>query len=236
MDFAKAFNKASHTRLLHKLCIYGTDPEACGWSRSCLCGRTQHVLVDGEAYKEVEITSRVPQCSVLGPIFFLIYMNGMAECTKCSPVRLFADNTILYLTPTAKTTAKNSKKTFKRWRSGGADWLIEFHSDKWFVTRITRKKTNHRYPYTLHGQILAEEINTEYLWVTLADNMTWNTHIEQTVTNGNRKLGFLKRNLKTNNLDIMSCAYKTLVRSTLEYCSTVWDPHTAKADLLLEMV
>ena len=53
---------------------------------------------------------------------------------------------------------------------------------------------------------------------------------------GNKKLGFLKRNLKINNPDIKSCAYKTLVRPTLEYCSTVWDPHTAKAALQLEMV
>ena len=94
----------------------------------------------------------------------------------------------------------------------------------------------HRYLYTLHGQILAEEINTKYLWVTIADNMMWNTHIEQTVGKGNKKLGFLKRNLKISNPDIKSHAYKTLVRPTLEYCSTVWDPHTAKAALQLEMV
>ena len=59
MDFAKAFNKVSHMRLLHKLDMYGIDPETCGWSRSFLCGRTQHVVVDGEASKGVEITSGV---------------------------------------------------------------------------------------------------------------------------------------------------------------------------------
>ena len=49
-------------------------------------------------------------------------------------------------------------------------------------------------------------------------------------------LGFLKRNLKINNADIKSCPYKTLVRPTLEYCSMVSDPHTAKAVLKLKMV
>ena len=72
----------------------------------------------------------------------------------------------------------------------------------------------HRYLYTLHGQILAEEINTKYLWVTIADNMMWNTHIEHTATKGNKKLCFLKRNLKINNPDIKCHAYKTLVRPT----------------------
>ena len=102
MAFAKAFEKVSHTRLLHKLHMYGIDPETCKWSRSFLCGRTQHVVIDGEASEEVEITSMVPQDSVLGPIFFLIYINDMAEYTKHSSVRLFADDAIIYLTLTAK--------------------------------------------------------------------------------------------------------------------------------------
>ena len=67
--------------------------------------------------------------------------------------------------------------------------------------------------------------------------MTWNTHFEQNAAKGNKKFGFLfKRNLKIFNPDIKSCAYKTLVRPTLEYCNTVWDPHTAKAALQLEIV
>ena len=68
----------------------------------------------------------------------------------------------------------------------------------------------------------------KYLWVTIADNMTWNTHSEQTAAKENKKLGFLKRNLKINNSDIKIGTYNTLVRPTLEYCSMVWDPHTAR--------
>ena len=99
VDFAKAFNKVSHTRLLH---MYGINPETCGWSRSFLCGRIQHVVVDGEASEEREITSRVPQDSVVGTIFFLIYINDMAEYTKHSSVRLFANYTIIHHTLTAE--------------------------------------------------------------------------------------------------------------------------------------
>ena len=73
---------------------------------------------------------------------------------------------------------------------------MECHPDKCSVIRITKKKTIHRYPYTLHYQILAEETNTKYLNVKIADNLTWNTHIEQTAEKENKKLVFLKRNLK----------------------------------------
>ena len=99
------------------------------------------------------------------------------------------------------------------------------------VIRIIRKNTIHRYPYTQHGQILAEETNTKYIRVTIADHIRRNTHNEQTAAKGNtcKKLGFLKRNLKINNPDIKSHTYKTLVRPTLKYCSMVWDSHTAKS-------
>ena len=80
-----------------------------------------------------------------------------------------------------------------------------------------------------------EETHTKYLGVTIADTMAWN-HIVQTEAKGNKTLGFLQRNLKINNPDITSCTYKILVKSTLEYCSMVWNPHTAKAALQLEMV
>ena len=38
-------------------------------------------------------------------------------------------------------------------------------------------------------------------------------------------LGFFKRNLQINNEETKSLAYKSMVRSNLEYCSSVWSPH-----------
>ena len=57
-------------------------------------------------FEEVKITSWVPKGRVLGPLFFLIYINHIAEYTKHSSVRLFADDTIIYLTLTAENDCK----------------------------------------------------------------------------------------------------------------------------------
>jgi hypothetical protein len=44
----------------------------------------------------------------------------------------------------------------------------------------------------------------------------------------NKLLGFLRRNLKIRNESTKKNAYKAIVRSNLEYCSTVWAPHAKK--------
>ena len=72
--------------------------------------------------------------------------------------------------------------------------------------------------------------------VTISSDMSWNLHIDKTCAKANQKLGFLKRNLKVKNGDLKAKAYKTMVRPLLEYCSTVWDPHTQKQSRCLEMV
>ena len=61
-----------------------------------------HILIPnplvGEESEFVPVTSGVPQGSVLGPILFLIFIDDMPQYTKHSQTRLFADDTIVYLT------------------------------------------------------------------------------------------------------------------------------------------
>ena len=49
-------------------------------------------------------------------------------------------------------------------------------------------------------------------------------------------LGFLQRNLRINNSETKTSAYYALVRSNLEYCASVWNPHTASCTKKLEAV
>ena len=113
---------------------------------------------------------------------------------------------------------------------------MSFHPDKCNVLRVTRSKKPIIYKYHLKGHQLESADTTKYLGVDLSYNLSWNIHSDQIVKNGNSMLGFLRRNLKISCKDTKSAAYFSLVRPSLEYCASIWNPYSAQAIKKLEMV
>ena len=64
----------------------------------------------------------------------------------------------------------------------------------------------------------------KYLGVTISDNLTWDRHIDNIVSEGNKTLGFIRRNVKDFSKPVKAAAYSTIVRPSVEYACLVWDP------------
>ena len=113
---------------------------------------------------------------------------------------------------------------------------MKFHPQKCNVLSCTRSKKPFIFDYKLKGHILEYDNTTKYLGVDLTTDLSWNTHISRITKKANCMLGFLKRNLQTSNKQLKSNAYYTLVRPHLEYCSSIWNPHTLENRNLIEAV
>ena len=140
------------------------------------------------------VLSGIPQGSVLGPCLFLMYINDMPDTIK-SNSRLFADDTIMYLTISKQDDCNTLQSDLTKLESWEKEWLMAFNPDKCEVIRITNKKTPIIHDYELHGKILQTTKNTKYLGVNINDKLSWSKHINQITTKANNTLKFVKRNV-----------------------------------------
>ena len=237
LDFQKAFDKVPHQRLLYKLAYYGISPQAHNWVQSFLTNRTQQVLLEGNMSSPINVTSGVPQGSVLGPLLFLIYINDLPDYIQNnSTVKMFADDTIIYhsITNQQDTNAlQEDLDALQRWES---DWLMHFHPQKCQTMHITNKRNIIQSTYTIHNHNLQSTNTAKYLGIHIDSTLKWNTHINKTAQRANTTSAFLHRNIRTCPRKIKHLAYTTLVRPILEYASIIWDPHTKSNTLKLETV
>ena len=79
---------------MHKLKILGITGRLARWIFSFLSSRKQKVVVDGISSKNTNVTSGVPEGTVLGPLLFLIYISDIGENITSSK-KVYVDDTKL---------------------------------------------------------------------------------------------------------------------------------------------
>lgn len=79
LDFSKAFDKVSYSKLIWKLDGYGIRTNVLHCINAFLGNRLQRVVVAGEESGSVQVTSGITKGPVLGPILFLVYINGLLD-------------------------------------------------------------------------------------------------------------------------------------------------------------
>ena len=232
LDFSKAFDTVPHSKLLHKLSEYGINGPLHQWLTMFLTKRHMKVVVDGEESDLVTVDSGVPQGTVLGPILFLCHINDLPDCVR-SQVRLFADDCLLYRTIKTQadhTILQNDLKELEGW---AARWGMRFNAKKCYILSV-RPKSSHF--YSLDGHFLQQVQQSPYLGVQLSEDLKWTPHITKITGKASSMLGLLRRNLKFCPINCKRLAYISLVRSSLEYAASVWDPYQHNDIAKLEQI
>ena len=173
MDFAKAFDKVPHKRLLYKLHYYEIRGSTHKWIASWLSERYQKVVLDIQASDPVPVLSGVPQGSVLGPVLFLIFINYLPDNIRLS-VRLIADDCVLYRNINSLTDCQILQEDLNSLAQWETDWQMKFNVAKCHSLRVTRHLRSNQihFSYSLHQQALQQVRSAKTL--DLLSLTTWN--------------------------------------------------------------
>ena len=235
LDFSKAFDTVPHRRLSSKLHFYGIRGPLLSWIESFLSNRTQTVVLNGYCSSSTRVLSGVPQGTVLGPLLFLLYINDLPQQVS-SQIRLFADDCILYRQIRSArdcSLLQNDLNNLHLWQD---KWLLKFNVAKCHTMSITTKKNPITFNYILNDSILSRVSSCPYLGINITHDLSWKSHIHAITGKARRTLGLLQRNLHACNPHVKEIAFKSIVRPSIEYCSSVWDPFHQTLIDSLEMI
>ena len=193
IDFSKAFHLVCHNIPLTKLYKYGVHGDLLNWCRDYLTERQQRVVVKGEASDWLTVTSGVPQGSLLGPLFFIVYINDLGVISQDSSIDLYADDSKMYRV----ISTQQDLSSFQIDRDKISDWCkmnkMRINAKKCKIMRITKKKSPLVREYNVEGQPL-ESVNVyKDLGLFTASDISWNQHVDKITTKANRVLGLVKR-------------------------------------------
>ena len=144
IDLAKAFDKVSHSKLLHKLSYYGVSGNLYKWLKSYLLDRKQRVKINDSFSNFSPVISGVPQGSVIGPLLFLIYINDLPNIIK-PPIyaSLFADDAKLLYSFKPTESCLPLQCALDELSDWMKIWELEIAPTKCVVMRIGNKNPVH---------------------------------------------------------------------------------------------
>ena len=144
-DISKALDRVWHQGLLFKLKQSDIDRALLNWIENYLVNRTQKVFIGSSVSTPKQTTAGVPKVflptlSVLRPLFFLVYVNDIAE-NLLSITRLFADDNSLAFTSFSLVDLEGILNHDLRIISSWARrWLVDFNPNKTIAMLFTLEK------------------------------------------------------------------------------------------------
>ncbi len=239
-DVRKAFDSVPHVCLLELLYSLNVNEFLIRWIKSYLLDRRQQVVVNGQESHPREVISGVPQGSVLGPLLFIAYINGLAG--KISPgtlVNLFADDIVMYKVIKSSGDYKGLQEDIFGVSSFMGNQYLQLNATKCKFMLITKRRSHsiHPPPLILDNSVLQRVYSYKYLGLTFSADLSWRPHISAVSKKSKRLVGLVYRRFSAHaSSEALVMLYKSFVRPHLEYASAAWCPYHRGEIQLLESV
>ena len=205
---------------------YGIEGRILTWIEAFLTNRRRSSWAD--------VTSGIPQGSVLGHVLFICYINDMPSSVQSS-IYLLAEDAKLYRNIASDDDPLHSSTTFSNWRNGQRNGsCISTQASVRSCTLATKTQTETT-PWAQQHWLHATTSEKD-LGVYVDTGLTFEKHIETVVNQANRMIVLIRRSYTYLDSQSLLKLYTSLVRPTLEYANAAWTPILRRDQILLENV
>ena len=229
VDYRKAFDMVDHKLLLRKLELYGIVNRELAWCHSYLSERKQVVRVNGSESSEALMLHGVPQGSILGPLFFILFINDLPLYTSAQ-LDLYADDTTVTASADVKDLAtlnsslNKSVSEIQLWASANK---LSLNEDKTKVLTITGKRrvaniNRSDIDVIVNGKQLSNVDCATLLGVEIDSKLSFNEHVEKVCKKLASRIAILRKIRACLPLKQRLQFYNSIIRPVMSYANVVW--------------
>ena len=194
--------------------------------------RRQRVVLNGQCSNWDKISAGVPQGSVLGPLFFLIYINDITHDVACN-MKLFADDTSVFRTVRDENVAALDLSqdlgniTLWAWQ-----WKMKFNATRTEEVLFSCKREQSVHPVLKLGEdVISPKSEHKHLGLILDSKVNFKSHIREAISKAQRGIALLKHLSKFVSREVLDQTYKLYVRPHLDYGDIVYHKHDPEMHL-----
>ena len=172
MAAEKSNELAVFEHLLLRLDLLGIRGDLLTWFRAFLTCQRQRVVINGQTSSWLDIRSGVPQGSVLGPLLFVLYIDGLTNST----LKIFADDVTLYKVVADASDCHVLQEDLTRIFGWTVAWQVQWNPGKCEVLNISNKRAPIQFDYSIGRGIIQWKPFVRYLGIHVNSKLTWSDH------------------------------------------------------------
>ena len=162
----------------------------------------------------------VPQGSILGPLFFLLYINDIAACSSILTFYLFADDTAIFF---SHKNRKELERILNEELTHVSSWLIanklslNVGKSNLLLFRTRNDKTDFNLDIKINGLTIEEKQYAKYLGILIDNKLSFSKqteHVKSRLVKGNAILSIVRHFLPKQ---VLINTYNAYIQPHIDY-------------------
>ena len=196
LDISQAFDRVWHDELIYKIKSFRISDTPLKLIDKFLSNRYQKVVLNGQSSSWAEVSAGVPQGSVLGPLFFLMYINGIS-CGLSSTTKLFANDTSVFSVVHHVTQSTNElSDDLEKISNCTYQWKMSFNPDKSKQAQVIFSCKTQRivHPPAIFNNIpVVHSSCQKHLDIYVDEKLNFSNYFKEKISKANKGIGILRK-------------------------------------------